>query len=59
MREELIEAIREVLRTRAAQLALDPATISSPSPTSITGRTANGELLRLDVATYRPAELSR
>lgn len=59
MREQLVKAIRGVLRTRAAQLALDPATIRSPSPTSITARTANGELLRVDVATYRPTELSR
>jgi hypothetical protein len=57
--DELVEAIREVLRARTTQLALDPASITSPSPTAITGRTASGARLRLDVSTYQPAELAR
>jgi hypothetical protein len=57
--DELVTAIREVLRARATQLALDPASITSPSPRAITGLTANGELLRLDVSSYQPSELSR
>ena len=59
MTHELVKAIREVLRARAAQLARDPTSITSPSPASITGRTANGALLRLDVSTYQPADLTR
>ncbi|HZC72089.1 MAG TPA: hypothetical protein VE442_15455 [Jatrophihabitans sp.] len=42
MTDELVEAIRDVLRARATQLALDPASITSPSPTAITGRAASG-----------------
>jgi hypothetical protein len=57
--DDLIDAIREALRSQAAKLALDPASITLPSPTAITGRTANGALLRLDVSTYQPSELTR
>jgi hypothetical protein len=57
--DALVRAIREAPRSRAAQLALDPASISSPSPAAITGRTANGTLVRLGVSTYRAVELTR
>jgi hypothetical protein len=57
--DALVRAIREALRSRAAQLALDPASISSPSPAAITGPTANGTLVRLGVSTYRAVELTR
>jgi hypothetical protein len=56
---EFVRAVREALRAQATRLALDPASISSPSPAAITGRTANGALVRLDVSTYEAAELSR
>jgi hypothetical protein len=59
MTDDLVQAIREVLGAWAAQLALDPSSITSPSPAAITARTANGVLLRLDVTTYQSAELSR
>lgn len=53
-----VSALREVLRSRAAQLSLDPATITSPSPNAITAKTPDGSLLRLDVSRYEPMELS-
>ena len=56
--DAVVRAIRELLRARAEQLALDPASINSPSPAAITGRTTDGALLRLDVSTYQAAELS-
>ena len=56
--DAVVRAIRELLRARAEQLALDPASINSPSPAAITGRTRDGALLRLDVSTYQAAELS-
>lgn len=57
--QDLVRAIRSALRSRAAQLALDPTSITSPSPAAITGRTETGALVRLDISTYQPAELSR
>jgi hypothetical protein len=57
--EDFVRAVREALREHAARLALDPASITSPTPRAITGRSADGALVRLDVSTYRPAELSR
>lgn len=53
-----VSALREVVRSRAARLGLDPATITSPSPNAITTKTPDGSLLRLDVSRYRPMELS-
>jgi hypothetical protein len=55
----IVDALREVLRTRATHLALDPASITSPTSGAITGRAADGSLVRLDVSTYQPTELSR
>ena len=55
----VVQALQEVLRARAARLALDPASITSPTPGSITGTTLDGSLVRLDVSTYEPAELAR
>jgi hypothetical protein len=57
--DEFVRAVREALREHAARLALDPASITSPSPRAITGRSADGALIRLDVSTYQLAELSR
>jgi hypothetical protein len=57
--DEFVRAVREALREQATRFALDPASITSPTPAAITGRTADGALVRLDVSTYRPAELSR
>jgi hypothetical protein len=56
--ETLIHDLRRMLRARAAQLALDPDTIESPTPGAVTARRLDGSLVRLDVSTYRPAELS-
>lgn len=57
--EEVIRAIRDALRERATQLALDPASIMSPVPAAITARSAGGALIRLDVSSYQAAELTR
>ena len=54
-----LEAIRELLRARAARLVLDPTSIASPSPGVITARAVSGDLLRVEVSTYRAAELAR
>lgn len=56
---DVVRAIREALRESATQLSLDPASITSPSPAAVTGRTSDGALIRLDVSSYQPAELSR
>lgn len=53
-----VRALRELLRSRAAQLGLDPATITSPSPHAITAKAPDGSLLRLDISRYQPMELS-
>ena len=57
--DAIMNALREMLRARAAHLALDPASITSPTPGAITGRAFDGSLVRLDVSTYAPTELSR
>ena len=56
--ESLIHDLRQMLRARADQLAIDPETIESPTPSAVTARRLDGSLVRLDVSTYRPAELS-
>lgn len=55
---EVIEQLREALAARAARLGLDPDSIGSPAPGAITARTRRGELLRLDLCSYRAHELS-
>jgi hypothetical protein len=55
---DAVTELRQMLREAAARLALDPATIASPTPVAIIGRTRDGSLLRLDVSSYRPQELS-
>jgi hypothetical protein len=57
--DDILRAIRAMLRARAPQLALDPASITSPSPAVVTVRTVDGALVQVDVTTYRAAELSR
>jgi hypothetical protein len=56
--DQLVQELREFLRARADRLDLDPESINTPTPTAITSRTANGDLVRLDVSTYKSAELS-
>jgi hypothetical protein len=56
--ETLIHDLRELLRARAAQLALDPETIECPTPGAVTARRLDGSLVRFDLSTYRRAELS-
>lgn len=53
------QQLREALLARAHRLGLDPASIASPSPGALVARTPDGALLRLDVHTYRAAELDR
>jgi hypothetical protein len=53
-----VAALRELLRTQAERLELDPDSVDSPSPNAITARTPDGTLLRLDISRYRPMELS-
>ena len=57
--ELTVEQIRAALRAAAERLALDPASITSPTPASITARRMDGHLVRMDVSTYAPSELSR
>ena len=54
----MLEATSELLRVQAARLALDPTSITSPSPGVITARDSSGNLLLVDVSTYRAAELA-
>jgi hypothetical protein len=54
----MIAALTALLRARAEQLALDPASICSPAPHSITARTYGGSLLRVDLSLYSRAELT-
>jgi hypothetical protein len=56
--ESLIHDLRQMLQARADQLAIDPETIESPTPGAVTARRLDGSLVRLDVSTYRAAELS-
>lgn len=57
--DDIVHAIRDMLRAVAPQLALDPASITSPSPTAVIVRTVDGALVRVDVTTYQVAELNR
>jgi hypothetical protein len=56
--ETITQDLQRVLRARAAQLAIDPETIASPTPGALTARRLDGSLVRLDISTYRAAELS-
>lgn len=56
--EQVLIKLQQVLREAATRLALDPASITSPSPKAIIGRTRDGSLLRLDVSRYEATELS-
>lgn len=56
---QLTDAIRDTIRAEAAQLGLDPESVTSPVPSVIIGRTQAGRLVRLDVSSYAPAELTR
>jgi hypothetical protein len=53
-----VRALRELLRIQAAELKLDPASITSPSPNSVIATASDGSLLRLDVSRYEPMEPS-
>ncbi len=57
--QKLDRLLRDALRARAARLALDPASITSPTPDAITARGLDGSLLRLDYHRYDQRELSR
>jgi hypothetical protein len=51
--------LRTAIRSYATHLALDPASITSSGPRSITARTVSGSLLRVDLTTYSATELTR
>jgi hypothetical protein len=53
-----VAALRDLLREAADRLALDPASITSPSPNAIIATAPDGSLLRLDVSRYSATELS-
>lgn len=53
-----VNLLRDLLRTEATRLGLDPASITSPAPNAITATAPDGSLLRLDVSRYQPVELS-
>ena len=55
---DVVNELQDLLRDEAVRLALDPGSITSPSPWTIVGRTQDGTLLRLDVSRYRQSELS-
>ena len=55
----LLDAVRDVLTRHAHELGIDPATITRLASPAVTARTRDGALLRLDVSTYTPSELSR
>lgn len=57
--QEVTERLREAICDAAERLALDPASITSPTPAAITARTRDGDLVRLDVSSYPPDGLSR
>ena len=57
--EVIASEIRRAIEARAARLGIDPDTIGSPAPRAVTARTHAGDLLRLDVSTYRSADLDR
>lgn len=50
--------LRDLLHREARRLSLDPDSIDSPTPHAITAKTRDGYLLRLDVTTYKAAELA-
>lgn len=58
-REHIVQRLREALCVAATRLALDPDSVTSPSPFAITARTTGGRLLRLDVSSYAASERYR
>ncbi len=56
---QVVEAVREVLARHADELGLDRANIIRLASPAVTARTRDGGLLRLDMSTYEPSELSR
>jgi hypothetical protein len=57
--DTIARELREAIAARAQRLGIDPRTIASPTPRAVTARTGAGDLLRLDVSTYRSADLDR
>ena len=55
----VLEAVRDVLIKHAQDLEFDPATAMARSSHAVIARRSDGGLLRLDVSSYDPAELSR
>ena len=53
-----VDELRELLRTDATRLGINPESVTSPTPHAITAKATDGSLLRLDVSTYQAAELS-
>jgi hypothetical protein len=54
----IVAELRDLLRTDATRLGINPESVASPTPHAITAKTNDGSLLRLDVSIYQPAELS-
>lgn len=53
-----MDGLRELLRTDATRLGINPESVTPPTPHAITAKATDGSLLRLDVSTYQAAELS-
>lgn len=53
-----VEAVRDVLVEHAEELDLDRATVKALASRAVTARRRDGGLLRLDVSTYEPSEVS-
>lgn len=55
----VLDAVRELLTQHARELGLDPATVRRLASPTVTARSQDGGLLRLDVSAYGPTELAR
>src|SRR5205823_12951 len=53
-----VEAVRDVLAKHADELGLDRETVKVLASAAVTARRRGGGLLRLDVSTYEPSEVS-
>jgi predicted DsbA family dithiol-disulfide isomerase len=53
-----VEAVRDVLAEHADDLGLDRSTVKALASRAVTARRRDGGLVRLDVSTYEPAEVS-
>ncbi|MGH8961778.1 MAG: hypothetical protein ACRDWT_11415 [Jatrophihabitantaceae bacterium] len=55
---ETLEAVRDVLAAHADELGVDRASLTAIASHAVIARRRDGELVRLDVSTYAPSELS-